>query len=151
KADSGPRFARALEAQPARKAEKKRFLTPGVTVLALLTATSVALLVLARPDGAQNLSSASANVKAGATRSGRAASTRPAGVILVAQNDSVPAPASPAENSASGRRSVDFYTQGVRGSMFSAPQPPAPKPPKVVAPPVEKPKPAPIVPVVEIN
>ena len=99
-----------------------------------------ALLALALPNIAQN-SPGAFNTRA----------TPPAQARSAAPAASTPAINPLPEMREENRRSVDFYTQTVRGNMFSAPQSPAPPPAKAVPPVVVKPQPPVVVPPVVIN
>ena len=107
-----------------------------LTIAALLAGCCATLYVFARPKG---------DIPArGATPAAASTNRR----FQVAQNTAQDGPS--VEATPTVRRSVDFYTGSVRGSMFTAPQPPEPKPVPVVvvkkpAPPVVKPAPPVIV------
>lgn len=115
------------------------------------------LLGLSLPNGAQNAPAGRADTTGGAQRplavrpaTPRDAAARPAAnrgqaaTSVDAQDDDIPT---------ESRRPVNFYTQTVRGSLFSAPLLPAPKPPVVVVNkvPEVKPPPAPRVQTFEFN
>ncbi len=139
-----------LFAQPVNASKFPTPLTgkPGVgwsrpAVWSLAVITCGVLLALARPDNAQNVpASQTSGTRSGSTLRVQARTTPSAATPAV-----TPAGNMPEES----RRSVDFYTQTVRGNLFNAPQPPA-LPPVKLPPPVVvvQPKP-PVVPPVEIN
>jgi len=106
------------------------FLRPasGLTLAVAKSAAGAVFLLQGRPNGAQDLPAA--KQKPAPTRTKR---------LQVAMADRVSGAAKPKDTA---RPSLEFYTRGVRESLFSAPQPPkarevpAPKPPKVIVPPV---------------
>jgi len=81
-----------------------------------------ALVAVARSNGAQNAPTSTRLSVTSVPRS-------PGRSVQVAQ---APVAAQAAPVSDDGRRPVEFYTGSVRGGLFSAPEPPAPKQPKVV-------------------
>ena len=105
-----------------------------------------ALLALARPDGAQNLPATRNATSPAPAATNRTPATGPntnaASAPLAAQTTQQLLDA-PEES----RRTVDFYTQTVRGNLFNAPQPPAQKPVYVAPPKPEKPIPVPPAPI----
>lgn len=112
----------------------------GLMLLGVVSACGL-ILFWARPDAAQS----------------RPASASPANTPSVAKETATKAPVledAPEEESsaASSRRPLDYYTGGVRGNLFTAPQPPEPKPAPVKKA-VEAPKPKPVlsIPVAPIN
>ena len=118
KGNSGPIFARPLKpiASPSATVTNRLWTlrpTPGLAFTGLVTIAVAALLLPSRPDGAQNLVT---SPKKSTTTSGKR--------VRVALADLV----NPGEKATeSGRPALNFYTKGVRGSMFSAPVPPKPK------------------------
>ncbi len=145
KPDSLPLFAQPVGAlKYSQPSPGVRVFSSSVTLFALPVVACAVLLTVARPNDAQNLSAAQ-----------RAAEAKRAGrPIVLAQNDGKAAPSVAPSTDPATRRPLDYYTQGVRGNLFSAPQPPpAPRPKPVAAPVVkiEKPRPAPIIQVAPIN
>ena len=82
--------------------------SPGLALAALMAVACAAFLIQTRQDGAQNLT---------ATQKKKPASNQVRVAMAERGTETKAAPAS-------GRPSLDFYTHGVRDSMFSAPQPP---------------------------
>lgn len=136
--ESIPLFAQPLEkAGGESRPAGRRLLTPGMTLAILMTGTCAALLLIARPDAAQNVPAAKKSATVNSKKR-----------IVVAENTGTQtgrSVGSSAGDTTSARRPISFYTQEVRGSMFSAPQPPAPKPP-----PAEKPRTV-VVPPVKVD
>jgi hypothetical protein len=135
---------------PPMYSEDKSFL-PGVGLFALPTCLCIALLVVARPNGAQ---SPTAGAKANRPAKAIAARQNEAGArLVVAQRTETIANGPTVEPPSDGteRLPLSYYTSGIRGSMFGAPVPPPPKP--VVQKPivVKKPEPAPKIEVPPIN
>ena len=102
----------------------------GLALAALLAITCVAFLLQTRQNGAQDLTATQKTMQK--KKSG--AHVKPVRVALAERGKG-------AENSAeTARPALDYYTRGVRGTMFSAPTPPtpkeqpAPRPPKIVLP-----------------
>jgi uncharacterized membrane protein YgcG len=127
--DGNTLFAQPLEpSRPRRRPSQRRLLTPGVTLAVLLTGASAVLLGLARPNSAQNMPASK----------GKSETTSRSPIVLAQNTGATRSAADTATADTSGRRPISFYTQEVRGSMFSAPQPPAVK---VEAPIKEKPIP----------
>jgi len=129
-----PQFAQPLNSvryAGTLKARQTSF--PSYAAAVLSIAAGGALLMLARPDVAQNRPTPAANT-----------ATHPAAPFIEPN----------AVDLKTNRRSLDYYTKGgVRSNLFSAPVPPAPKPVKVVVvppPKIEVPKPI-VVPVAIIN
>jgi hypothetical protein len=146
----------------ARQTSRPLFAQPipsSVTAASLVMAACAALVLFARPNGAQNLAPTAKHKRTPTVRAGKqhtGASVAGNGPVILAQNDRTDPVAGGSESSAETntavRRSLGFYTQGVSGAMFSAPQPPAPKAaPKPIPIKKEKPPVLPKVPVVEIN
>lgn len=129
-----PQFARPVGVSPFPFESTKRGRPSTAYLFLLTTLTGTPLLVLARADKAQNLP----------------VSTKKATAAHAAQTSDATTPNGPAVESdvdnALTRRPLTFYTEAVRGSMFSPPQPPKP-----VEKPAPKPPPAPVVPVMPIN
>ena len=138
KGNTGLQFARPLPPDGdyvAKRAVLQSTLrpTPALALAALIVLSCSAFLVQPRPDGAQNLPS---SIKA--SRAVQASKR-----IRLAMGDRTKG----AEKSTdTARPGLSFYTKGVRGSMFSAPQPPKlqkpkeapiPKPVKVIVPPLQ--------------
>src|SRR5947209_5445306 len=116
---AGLMFARTLEQKSgrARSIDASPLLvqsTPAYALGALVLLSCATLLIQTRPDLAQN-------APAGAKKQPAA---RGAKRVQVAMGDRDTPPAKAAETS---RPSLEFYTKGVRGSLFSAPVPAAPK------------------------
>ena len=116
KGSTGVQFARPLEqsSQGAWLAGPRVSALPRSSTLVLgglVILACATFLLQTRPDNAQNLP-ASAQKK-----------NRPAARMRIALAEA----ADPVKSTQTARPSLDFYTKGVRGSMFSAPQPPKPK------------------------
>jgi len=96
---------RAFEIRPAS----------GFAIAGLVVMASAVLLLQPRSDGAQNLS-----------RANKKAAAKPAPRVRIAMAERGNTVEKTTETT---RPPLDFYTKGVRGSMFSAPVPPKPKEP----------------------
>jgi hypothetical protein len=110
-------------------------LKPGITIAGLFAGACGLFLLMARSNDAQNLPARTKN----------SSSSQSARRIQVAENDNK---GETAVSSEKARRSIDYYTKGVRDSMFSAPQPPKVK---EIAVPKPKPRPPVKVPPVIVN
>ncbi len=108
-----------------------------------------ALLILARPNGAQTLGSGAKPTK---TFSAKSELSAPVAMEPISSQTSLKPTVDPAASGVSAvdssRRPLSYYTQGVRDNMFSAPMPPIPPPP---APRGVKAAPSIKVPVMEVN
>jgi hypothetical protein len=118
KGNSGSLFARPLQPLDSHAPARNDIFSglrpaPGLALAGLMLATCTVLLLQSRPDGAQNLPS---------TRKKPAAAPAKRVQIALAERGNEAAKASDGS-----RPSLEFYTRGVRDSMFSAPQPPKPK------------------------
>ena len=137
-----PTFARPLNERSAMPGLSPKFLlSPGVSALGLIMLSCTALFLAARPNGAQNLPTG----KSGATgRKPAVAASKNAGSGTGTGKET-------SDSGAQDRRGLDFYTSNVRGGMFSAPQPPRPKPPTPHVDAPVKPPPEIKVPLMVIN
>ena len=123
--DGMPTFARPLAGRtPPPAAPKSSVFSSARPVVSLVTLSCAATFLLARPNGAESLSAAKAGP---AAHQHAAQKTKPA--------------AKAAADSTDDRQGIDFYTNNVRGGMFSAPQPPRPTPPPTPVVKVVKPAP----------
>ncbi len=115
------------------------------------------LLGLSLPNDAQNAPAGRADTTGGAQRPVAVQpATSHSNAVRPAANTGQAAPSVEAQDNdipTESRRPVNFYTQTVRGSLFSAPLLPAPKVPvvAVVTTPIAKPPPAPRVQTFEFN
>ncbi len=139
-----PLFSQTLEAQRLRQLPppQDKFFIPQIILFSLPALAIGVLLIAARPNIAQTGKSA---------KNTKPAIEKP---LVLAQADTKSADiALEPETDDSGRRPLEFYTGGVRGNMFSPPQPPKPFVKKPVVVKVTPPKKVelPQVPVVEIN
>jgi|SRR5579872_1300129 len=137
KGSTGLTFAQSLEQKrgPATGAAPRALqATPTYALAALVGLTCATLLVQTRPDLAQTAPAAK-----------KQSAAKPARRVQVAMGERDAAPAKAAQPAS--RPSLDFYTKGVRGSLFTAPQPPAPKTAAVAT----KKLPTPKVPVFPVN
>ena len=108
-----------------------------------------ALLSLSRPDKAQNSPAARTTTTPAAVSQNRASNA----ASSTSAANSTPTIDDMGDARNESRRSIDFYTQAVRGNMFTAPIPPTPPAPKpvVIAAPVQPVQPIVKVPPVVIN
>ncbi len=122
-----PLFAQPLEAQRLRQQPPPldKFFIPQIVLLGLPALAIGALMIVARPNIAQT------------TKSSKPAAEKLAVMAQNTKNTEGEIALEPATEE-SGRRPLSFYTGGVRGNMFSPPQPPKPK--VVVVKKVEPPK-----------
>lgn len=146
-----PVFARRAPEERQRPSPARH--VSAALALALLTGAGGILWIVARADSTHKKQAAH-SAKAGGKGAGRQPSAAP--VVLAHQGETTSSTTpvvEPVDNTAH-RRPLSYYTQGIRGGMFSAPQPPAPRTPKVRVvhrkPPV-KPPPTPKVMPIEIN
>lgn len=102
--------------------------------------TCGALLSLSRPNNAQNIPSARNTTQAVQPAQNRASNSTSSNGSANSTSTTDLTGAARRES----RRSIDFYTQAVRGNMFTAPTPPASPIPKVVVTVTPTPKPVPI-------
>jgi hypothetical protein len=123
-----PLFAQPVAPDPARMTRTN---LSGVGLFALPTLLCGALLFLAQPDNAQSQNS-------GAARPANEAKSNGPVMEAVEEKDKTERPP------------IWFYTQSVRGNLFSAPPPPEPPKPKVVKTPPVVTRPTPPV-VVMVN
>jgi len=125
-----PTFARPSTSAPARPvASSPAMLSPAMTFVTLAALSCAALFLFARPDSAQNLPIG----KAGAVRHKPSAAAAKS-ILSDAR----------ASSGMEDRQNLGFYTNNVRGGMFSAPVPAPVKAPVVV---VVKPAPSKPIPV----
>lgn len=130
------RFAQPLDAhRTAQRRDEGRHTLSNLVLFCLPTVTCAGLMVLARPDHAQERLSPRNEPQPVKNERNR---------LQVAQNGEDAPTIEPTPGVE--RRPLDFYTQGVRGNMFSAPLPPPPPKPVIVAK-----KPQPTVPVMPVN
>ncbi len=132
------RFSIGRDKTKRGKNSMRQPVSPWVAIVALAAVGCAAVLAAARPNGAQGRTEP---VIAAHPTAARAAFTS-----TTASGTAVGAP--PA-----ARRSLDFYTGGMRAGMFSSPQPPLPKSAALPVPPapkVTRPKPV-VVPVAPVN
>ena len=143
-------FARPLNAPRVLEADRDAPVWPRQAGWMLGAVAFGLLLGLSLPNNAQNAPAGRADTTGGARTPANARpaaqSTAPTATAVTAR-PGLAVPDSQDDAPTESRRPVSFYTQTVRGTMFSAPLLPAPKAPVVVAAPtsVVKPPPAPPV------